>query len=72
MKLTPPKSGEELLEMYYLELRSHLLEAAAIVDRLERAGDGDDPQLTRLLAATRTIHDGQPERARRMQEHLSV
>lgn len=38
--LTPPKSGQALMDMYYLEARSHLLETAAILDRIERASEG--------------------------------
>lgn len=38
--LKPPKSGEALMDMYYLEARSHLLETAAILDRIERAAAG--------------------------------
>lgn len=38
--LTPPKSGQALMDMYYLEARSHLLETAAILDRIDRAPEG--------------------------------
>ena len=38
--ITPPKKAQELLNMYYLEARSHLLETAAILDRIERAPGG--------------------------------
>lgn len=72
MNLVPPKSGPQLLDLYYLELRSHLLEAAAILDRLERAGLTADPKLNRLLDAGRVLHDGEAERARRLQERLSL
>jgi len=37
--LKPQKSGQVLIEMYYLEARSHLLETAAILDRIERAAE---------------------------------
>jgi len=40
--LNPPKSGQALMEMYYLEARSHLLETAAILDRIERAPEGGE------------------------------
>ena len=39
LKLPCPKSGAELLDMYYLEIRCNLLEAAATFDRLERSPD---------------------------------
>lgn len=38
--LKPQKSGQALMDMYYLEARSHLLETAAIFDRIERASAG--------------------------------
>lgn len=41
LSVTPPKTAQELLDMYYLEARSHLLETAAILDRIERAQGGD-------------------------------
>ena len=51
--LTPPKTARELLNMYYLEARSHLLETAAILDRIERAPGGqeamDDQRIQDLL-----------------------
>jgi len=37
----PPKTAEELLDIYYLEARSYLVETAAILDRIERADGGD-------------------------------
>jgi len=39
--IEPPKTALELLDMYYLEARSHLLETAAILDRIERADGGE-------------------------------
>jgi hypothetical protein len=45
----------ELLDMYYLDLRSHLLETAAGLDRIERAeGGGEavkDPRFRQLVRA---------------------
>lgn len=37
MSLKAPKGAQELLSMYFLEARCHLLETAAIFDRIERA-----------------------------------
>ena len=45
-RLKPPKSGQELVDMYYLEARSHLLETAAILDRIERSAEGPDAMQT--------------------------
>ena len=46
-KKLPQKDGQALLDMYYLEARSHLLETAAILDRIERAG-GDSLEKKQL------------------------
>ncbi len=78
MKASLPsgKSAGELLDMYYLQARMHLLETAAILDRIERhPGSGevkDDPRLKRIEAAARLLVDGQPERAERFQKLFSV
>lgn len=53
--MKPPKKSHELLDMYYLDIRSHLLEAAAGLDRIARADDFDntknDPRMQKLFAA---------------------
>jgi hypothetical protein len=68
----PPKTGDELLEMYYLDIRSHLLEAAAALDRIERAGGSlQAPRPARLLEAAKIALGPGPDRATRMQEFLS-
>jgi hypothetical protein len=72
MSLAPVKSPEELLDLYYHDLRSHLLEVAAGFDRIERAGASDDPRLARLRRIAALAVDEQPERARRLLEELSV
>ena len=70
--IKPPKSGDELLEMYYLDIRSHLLEAAAALDRIERAGGSTQaPRLARLLKAAEIAIGPGPDRATRMHEFLS-
>lgn len=53
--LASPKSARELLDMYFLDARSALLETAAIFDRIDRAQDRetleDDQRLTLLRQA---------------------
>lgn len=75
MTLIPPKSPAQLLDMYFNDLRSHFLEAAATLDRLERAGISNDPaameKLANLLKAASVLSDNKPERAKRFLEELS-
>ena len=73
--LKPPKSGEALMDMYYLEARSHLLETAAILDRIERAAAGSEaleaPKMQELFQACEILPiQGEP-RAEKMLMHLS-
>jgi len=72
MALRPPKTGDELLDMQYLDMRSHLLEVAAAFDRIERAGGSRDPRLAQLRRAGRIALGAEGERARRFLEGLSV
>lgn len=72
--LNPPKSAKELLDMYYLEMRCHLLETAAAFDRLERARGAEDipadARMVKLLAALDILRSG-PDKARRFLELFS-
>lgn len=71
-----PKSAPELLDQFYLHIRSALLETAAAFDRIQAAEGADevwrDPRLEELRKAARIIQEEDPERARRMLELLSV
>ena len=75
-KLPAGKSAPELLEMYFLDARMHLLETAAFLDRLDRAHETakamKDPRVKKLLAAANLLADGKPERAERFQRLFSV
>jgi hypothetical protein len=70
-KLRSPKSGQELLDMYFLFARSHLLETASILDRIQRAPDGDkafdDPRVRQLMIACDLIKDPAGGRGERFQ-----
>lgn len=72
MTLQPPKSADELLEMYYNDMRSHLLEVAAAFDRIDRAGGTADPRLKRLRRLARIVADEESDRAKRFLNFLSV
>jgi len=64
--LRSPKSAGELLDMYFLDMRSALLETAAALDRLERADGGEaileDPRLKDLLSACDILKNGRGNR----------
>ena len=70
-KLRSPKTGPELLDMYFLFARSHLLETASILDRIQRAPDGDkafaDQRVRQLIAACDIIKDPEDNRGERFQ-----
>jgi len=68
-----PKTGPELLDLYYHDIRSHLLEVAAAFDRIERAGGASgDPRLARLRAVGAMAMDEKADRARRFLDALST
>jgi len=63
------KTAAELLDMYFLNMRSALLETAAALDRIQR-GPGapealNDPRLRKLRAACDILKEPDPGRAER-------
>ncbi len=71
MKLNIPKSGDQLLEMEYLDIRSHLLEVAAAFDRIERAGGSTDERLGKMRRLGQLAVDNEKHRAKRFLKTLS-
>jgi hypothetical protein len=74
--LRPVKSRAELIDMYYLDIRSALLEAAAFFDRLDGADDGSsvtdgDERVARLRELCGMVASERGERVRRILEYLS-
>ena len=75
----PPASSlgaEDIVSRYFLEHRAKLIDIAAFLDRVDRAGDGesvaaDDFRMRSLRAGIELLLDGRPERARRILEILS-
>ena len=65
--MTSPKTARELLDLYFLDARSMLLETAAIFDRIQRAPGGaeamSDPRIETLIQACNILKTGQPNRA---------
>jgi hypothetical protein len=74
--LKPPKSDQALMDMYYLEARSHLLETAAILDRIERAATGGEAleaqKMQDLLKACEILPRRNETRAEKMLMLLSL
>ena len=65
--LGSPKTAQELVDLYFLDMRSALLETAATLDRLERASNGraafNDPRIVKLLKAAELLHTMRRNRA---------
>ncbi|MDX9786366.1 MAG: hypothetical protein RBT11_06310 [Desulfobacterales bacterium] len=66
-ELGSPHTASKLLDMYFLNARSHLLETAAILDRIERAQGGPaamaDPRIEQLIAACEILKHGTRNRS---------
>ncbi len=69
------KTPEEMLEMYYLEARCHLLETAAMIDRLHRYDSEQkyrtNPKFRKLEKALQILADEQGEKTERFLEAFS-
>lgn len=65
--IKPPKKAAELLDIYYLDARCHLLETAAILDRIERAEGGKeamkDARIGKLMTACDLLRGSRSNRA---------
>lgn len=74
--LKSPKNAEELLELYFLQARSCLLETAAIMDRLGRAKGGKEilksPKVDKLRKCCELISAEGENRTARILNMLSV
>ena len=62
----------QVVDAYFMEHRARLLDVAAFLDRVDRAGAGDDDfRMRAFRAAVSILGDGRPDRARRVLELLS-
>ncbi|MEM7682128.1 MAG: hypothetical protein AAF288_09240 [Planctomycetota bacterium] len=70
-----PEPASAMLDRLFIEHRAKLVDLAAFLDRIERAGGATsasaDVRIAALLACLPVLTDGQPERARRILEALS-
>lgn len=65
-----PLSGRAMVDAYFIENRTRILELAAFLDRLERAADGpasDDYRLAALQEAIVRLAEGGPHCVRDVQ-----
>lgn len=73
--MTKPLSAPDMLEREFLQVRCRLIEIAAAVDRIDRSVSADvlrsDPRMANLLEGAAILHDGQPNRAERVQMAFS-
>jgi len=67
-----PMNRTQVVDAYFMEHRARILDLAAFLDRVDRAGSGtDDFRMQAFRAAVAILGDGKPERARRVLELLS-
>jgi len=68
--LGSPKTAGELLEIYFLIMRSALLETAAAMDRIQRAENGNDilkdPRIQKLQEGCEILKNGKPDRVEQL------
>lgn len=57
---------QQVLDLYFLDARHKLIEVAAFLDRVERAGGKDDFRLKAFRAAIDELGGRQKEKARRV------
>jgi hypothetical protein len=73
--LACPKSAAELLDLYFLDLRCHLLEASSCLDRVERGEGGaeamKDSRIEQVMQALEMMRKPGTDRARRFLEIFS-
>jgi len=77
-KQTCPLTSQQVVDLYFMEHRAKLLDIAAFLDRLERAGGGEGLQDVRVRALYKAIplltdaaSLSQADRVKRVQELLS-
>ena len=62
----------QVVDAYFMEHRARLLDVAAFLDRVDRAGAGeDDFRMRAFRKALALLGDGGPDRARRVLELFS-
>ena len=62
---------QQVLDLYFMEARSKLIDLAAFFDRVERSEGEADFRLRALQEALKELHSGKADRARRVLLSLS-
>jgi len=57
---------EQILDLYFLDARSKLLDVAAFLDRVERSAEGEDFRLAAYREALTVLNSDTPQKARRV------
>ncbi len=69
--MTKPLSAPDMLDREFLQVRCRLIEIAAAMDRIDRSASAEavqsDPRIANLLEGAAILHDGQSNRAERVQ-----
>lgn len=55
-----------LVDLGFMDARSKLIDLAAFLDRVQRAGQEDDFRVAALREAAAKLHQGEPDRARQV------
>jgi len=57
---------QQVLDLYFMDARSKLIDLAAFIDRVERANGEDDFRMSALRAALKDLSSGSKERAKQV------
>jgi hypothetical protein len=60
------KTRQEILDLYFLDARSRLIDLAAFLDRVERASGPDDFRLKAFRKALQELSGAKKQRAKRV------
>lgn len=67
----PPMTRQQVLDLYFMDARHKLIDLAAFLDRVDRAGGQDNFRVQSLRGALRELSNDKPGRAERVLLALS-
>ena len=62
---------QQVLDLYFMDARSKLIDLAAFLDRVDRANGPDDFRMTALRTALKELTSGSKEKAKQVLLNLS-